>query len=50
MIFADDGMALFPVSHVRRSAITLFALYAALGFDFKLPKVRGSTDFQWVGY
>ena len=45
-IFADDGLGLFPVSQFRRSAISLFALYAFLGFDVKWPKVRSGTDFQ----
>ena len=50
LIFADDGLALFPASTFRRSATALISLFAVLGFDLSWPKVRGGTDFQWIGY
>lgn len=50
MIFADDGLALFPASTFRRSASAVIALYAVLGFDLKWPKIRGGIESQWIGY
>ena len=50
MLFADDGLALLPLAHFRPSLKALFALYLIFGFEIKWKKVRGGTEFQWVGY
>lgn len=50
MLFADDGKASISVGHFRKSIPALLCFMVALGLDIKWSKIRGGTDFQWVGY
>ena len=50
MLFADDGLALLPLAQFRSTLKALFTLYLILGFEIKWKKVRGGTEFHWVGY
>ena len=49
MLFADDGKAAVPVQTFRHSIPALFCFMVSLGADIKWQKIRGGTEFQWVG-
>jgi hypothetical protein len=50
LLFADDGKVLMPISKFRKIAPALFSFFGILGFPIKWAKVKGGTQFQWIGY
>lgn len=50
MLFADDGKAAIPVQHFKKSIPALLGFMVSLGLDIKWAKIRGGTEFQWVGH
>ena len=50
LLFADDGKASIRISKLRPTFKVLTALLAVFGFPVKWGKVKGGTEFQWVGY
>ena len=41
MLFADDGLPLFPLSSYKMAIPALLAFLAAPGFELKWLKIRG---------
>ena len=49
-LYADDGRMICRLRTFRVAIPLLFYWFAILGIRVKWAKVRGGTEWQWVGF
>ena len=49
-LFADDGRMICRLCTFRIAIPLVFYWFAIMGIKVKWKKVRGGTEWQWVGY